>query len=109
MIETITDYNSFWLIIFTFLTIVAVIIGIVLLKGKDTFLFTNIFNKHTAEHIDTTDKFSKAHTEVIEHLPPVYEKELHALEKNNKKIMDILEDISDKLNMLIEHLAYNKK
>ena len=108
MVDTV-QIHLFYPLLFLLLISIVITIGIIIAKSSDNGLFSNIFNKHTAEHIDTTDKFSKAHTEVIEHLPPVYEKELHALEKNNKKIMDILEDISDKLNMLIEHLAYNKK
>ena len=115
--EVTSTYNSFWLIIFSFLTIIAVIIGLIITKSKDNNLFGNIFSKHTDEHIDTTDKFSKAHTEVIA-LPKVYEDELHNLESDVKDIQERLiettEDINKKLDLLIErvakleHISYNK-
>lgn len=95
--------NLFYPLLFLFLLSIVITTGIVIIKSKNNGLFGNIFNKHTAEHIDTTDKFSKAHTEVIEHLPPVYEKELHSLEKNNKKIIDILEGMNKKLDILLEN------
>ena len=64
-----TEYNTFYLIIFGFLSLVAIVIGLVIVKRKDNNLFGNIFNKSSDNAkeitIDTTDKFSKAHTEVI--------------------------------------------
>ena len=100
--ENIT-INLFYPMLFVVIGLLIIVSGVVLIKCKDSNLFNSIFNRHVDEHIDTTDKFSKAHTEVVERtLPPVYEKELHSLEKNNKRIFDILESINNKLDMLIE-------
>lgn len=105
----VTTINLFYPLLFLLLISIVITIGIIIAKSSDNGLFSNIFNKHTAEHIDTTDKFSKAHTEIIDHLPPAYEKELHSLEKNNKKIFEMLENIIGKIDILIEYSTYNKK
>ena len=106
--ETV-EINLFYPLLFTVIGLFIIVSGVVIFKCKDSNLFNNIFNRHVDEHIDTTDKFSKAHTEVIDHLPPVYEKELHSLEKNNKKILEMLENINGKLDILIEYSTGNKK
>ena len=116
--EDIINIRLFYPMLLATITIIAIIIGLVITKGKDNNLFGNIFNKHADEHIDTTEKFSKAHTEVIT-LPETYEKELHTLENNVKDIQDRLiattEDINAKLDLLIERVAkleninYNKR
>ena len=94
-----------------FLTILVVLgsITFCFFKAKDT----NIFFKHTDEHIDTTDKFSKAHTEIIHTLPTNYEQELHDIEKTLKltdeKIIKLTEDINNKLNLIIERIQRLEK
>ena len=118
MIEDIVSIRFFYPMLFSTIIIIAIIIGLIIAKGKDNNLFGNNFNKHSDEHIDTTDKFSKAHTEVITRLPEEYEKELHSLEDNVKTVQDQLiataEDINAKLDLLIErvakleHIEYNK-
>ena len=80
----ITTINLFYPLLFLTIIVAFVIIGIVLVKAKDNSLFGNIFDKHSDEHIDTTSKFSKAHSEVIS-LPKQYEDELHALEISVKQ------------------------
>ena len=102
MIETINDYNSFWLIIFAFLTIVTVVIGLVLRGKSGDKKDTDIFFKSSDNAKEVTLDNNKTHVQVIEHLPPVYEKELHSLEKNNKRILDLLEDINKKVDMLLQ-------
>lgn len=114
----ITTINLFYPLLFLLFLAIVITIGVVCVKGNDNNLFGNIFNKHADEHIDTTDKFSKAHTEVIAHLPETYEKELHVLESDVKDIQERLiqttEDINHKLDLLIERVAklenieYNK-
>ena len=105
MIETVTDYNSFWLIIFASIVIVAVgcIVAtvVVKLKNKDT----DIFFKSNDNAKEVTLDNNKTHLQVIDHLPPVYEKELHSLEKNNKKILEMLESINQKLDIVIENVT----
>lgn len=126
MIETTATYNAFWLIIFTFLAIVVITIGIIFAKTKDNNLFGNIFNRHVDEHVDTTDKFSKAHTEVVA-LPKVYEDELHVLETDVKKandrlssleqvakatdskILNLTIDINNKLDLVIQRIVELEK
>lgn len=108
-----TEYNTFYLIIFGFLSLVAIVIGLVIVKRKDNNLFGNIFNKSSDNAkeitIDTTDKFSKAHTEVITCLPKHYEEELHYLEESVKdvqtRIIETTEDINNKLNIIIAKVA----
>ena len=101
----VNDYNSFWLIIFTFLTIVAIIIGIVVIKCKDNGLFKNIFNRHSDEHEDTTDKMAKMHDNVIHvKFGEEHEKEFDALEKNVRELQKKVIEIDEKVNLLIERI-----
>ena len=104
---TVWDLNLFYP--FLFLTIIVLIatIGLVITKTKDNGLFNNIFNKHTDEHIDTTDKLSKAHTEVVEaKFTPAHEHELHSIEEKLRSIETQMQEISamltDITNRVIE-------
>ena len=88
---TVWDLNLFYP--FLFLTIIVLIatIGLVITKTKDNGLFNNIFNKHTDEHIDTTDKLSKAHTEVVEaKFTPAHETQM-------QEISAMLTDITNRV------------
>lgn len=110
--NTIWTINLFYPLLFLTIIVAFVIIGIVLIKAKDNSLFGNIFDKHADEHIDTTDKFAKAHTEVIA-LPKQYEDELHSLEVSvrdtNQRILDLTNDINKKIDVLIERIAKLEK
>ena len=119
--EDIINLRLFYPMLFSTIIIISIIVGLVIVKGKDNNLFGNIFSKHTDEHIDTTGKLSKAHTEVIATLPKVYEEELHDLETDVKDVKDVqtrlietTEDINHKLDLLIERVValeeirYNK-
>ena len=112
MTEVVTEYNIFWLIIFSFLTIIVITTGIVIIKSKDNNLFGNIFYKHTDEHINTTDKFSKAHSELIA-LPKQYEEELHSLEKSiketNDRLLELTIDINNKIDLLVTRIIKLEK
>ena len=116
MITQIAEIKLFYPMLFLTIGFIAVVIGIVLIKGKDV----KIFNKssdnikelaldNNKTHIDTTDKFSKAHTEVITALPQHYEDELHSLEKAVKntddKLIALAEDVNRKLDMIIERIV----
>ena len=103
----ITTISLFYPLIFLTIIVVAVTIGLVIKGLKSDNIFNNIFSKSSDNAKDVTikitDDFKGIHHDVIEHaLPPVYERELHSLEKNNKRIIDMLETINNKLNMLIE-------
>ena len=115
----ILSFKCFYPILFLSITVitiaVAIIIGIVKVKSKDNNLFGNIFNKHVDEHIDTTDKFSKAHTEMVEvvevvdGIPTQYQHELHSIEETVKKettrldkLVDDMEEVNQKLDILLE-------
>lgn len=107
---TVWDLNLFYP--FLFLTIIVLIatIGLVITKTKDNGLFNNIFNKHTDEHIDTTDKLSKAHTEVVEaKFTPAHEKELDYIEKKIDKIEKDIIEINDKLDAFIQKVIELEK
>ena len=110
--ETLT-INLFYPLLFLLLLAIVITVGIVCIKHKDNNLFGNIFNKSSDNAkeitIDTTDKFSKAHTEVITCLPKHYEEELHYLEESVKdvqtRIIETTEDINNKLNIIIAKVA----
>ena len=108
MIETITSINIFWLVVFGTIVIIStfIIIGTVIikLKSKDNSLFGNIFNNHVDEHIDTTDKFSKIHTEIIAGLPVEYQHELHSLEVDVQKNNDLINEIKKEINILADKI-----
>ena len=76
MIETVNDYNSFWLIVSIAIVVISIcsIVGVVIvkLKNKDTDIalkhdenHKEIFFKHTDEHIDTTSKMKSMHDNVV--------------------------------------------
>lgn len=119
MIETVLSLKLFYPMLFLTIIIIAVtitiVVGLVKTKGKDNNLFGNIFNKHVDEHIDTTDKFSKAHTEmvdvveVVDGIPTQYQHELHSIEETVKKettrldkLVDDMEEVNQKLDILLE-------
>lgn len=119
MIETVLSLKLFYPMLFLTIIIIAVtitiVVGLVKTKGKDNNLFGNIFNKHIDEHIDTTDKFSKAHTEMVEvvevvdGIPTQYQHELHSIEETVKKettrldkLVDDMEEVNQKLDILLE-------
>ena len=106
--EDFITLRWFYPMLFLTISIITIVlictIKTVLVKFKDKDSQNFQFKAHIDEHINTTDKFSKAHTEVIEHtLPPVYEKELHSLEQNNKLVITMLKEITIKLDFLIEN------
>lgn len=112
MIEQTYQIHLFYPMLFLLLLAIVITIGIVCVKNKDNNLFGNIFNKHTDEHIDTTGKLSKAHTEVLT-LPKEYEQEIHALESDVKEIkdnlLDLTKDINDKLSLLLKRVTKLEK
>ena len=101
----ITTINLFYPLISLVLIIGIVTIGIVFAKCKDSSLFNNIFNRHIDEHINTTDKFSKAHTEIIAGLPIVYQQEFHSLEFNVKANKEKIIKLENKINELLEKIS----
>lgn len=114
--ETLT-INLFYPLLFSLIAIIVITIGIVCIKHKDNNLFGNIFNKSSDNAkeitIDTTDKFSKAHSELITCLPKHYEEELHYLEESVKdvqtRMIETTEDINNKLNMILEKVVELEK
>lgn len=100
---TVWDINLFYPLLFLLMIITVVTIGIVLIKNKDNNLFGNIFNRHVDEHIDTTEKFSQAHTEIVKaEFTVAHEKELH-------HIQEMVEEINDKLDDIIERVIELEK
>ena len=110
---TVWDINLFYPLLFLLVIVAIVSISIVLIKIKDSNLFNNIFNRHVDEHIDTTSKFSKSHTEIVAGLPIVYHKEFHNLEqevKNNHKYMiEIATELNQKMDKIIERISVLEK
>ena len=111
--EEVFTAKLFYPMLFTTITIVLVVLIVAIkstfTKFKDSDLFNNIFNRHVDEHIDTTDKFSKAHSEVVDGIPKQYQQELHSIEvtvreeqtKLNKLVQEV-SDINEKLDILLE-------
>lgn len=100
--ETLT-INLFYPLLFTVIVVLIVTVGCVLVKCKDNNLFGNIFNKssdNTKEiTLNTTDKLSKAHTEIVEvKWDEAHEKEMHRLEVQIREIIE-------KLDMLIKRVS----
>lgn len=115
MIETVAEYNTFWLIIFSAITIIAVggILDIVIikLKNKDTDIFFKSSDNAKDVTIDTTDKLSKAHTEVVEaKWDNAHEKEMHDIEDKLRNIEKQMQEISDMLTDITNRvIALEKK
>lgn len=101
--ETI-EINLFYPLITLTVIIFIIIVGIVIIKIKDSSLFNNIFNRHVDEHIDTTNKFSLSHTEIVSGLPVIYHQEFHNLEKEIKNNKQYMFKINKKINILIEKI-----
>lgn len=113
MIETVSSYNSFWLIIFSSIVIVAIggIIAFVVvkLKNKDTDIFFKSNDNAKEITIDTTTKMANMHTEVVDGIPTQYQHELHSIEETVKKettrldkLVDDMEEVNQKLDILLE-------
>ena len=103
----ITTINLFYPLVFLTVIVVVITLGLVIKGLKSEHVLNNIFSKSSDNAKDVTikvtDDFKDMHNNIVEHtLPPVYERELHSLEKNNKRIIDMLETINSKLDMLIE-------
>ena len=96
----VTTINLFYPLMFLAIIVIAVIIGIVIIKIKDSSLFNNIFNRHVDEHIDTTNKFSLSHTEIVSGLPIVYHYEIHDLECKIKNIDKKIDELIKEINIL---------
>ena len=109
MVEYVT-LRLFYPMLFATIIVLGIIVGLVITKTKDNGLFNNIFNKHTDEHIDTTDKLSKAHTEVVEaKWDNAHEKELDYIEKKIDKIEKDIIEINDKLDAFIQKVIELEK
>lgn len=99
----VNDYNSFWLIIFTFLTILVIVIGIVI-RGKisdrkDTVIFAKSSDNAKEVTISVTDKMADMHDGVVKaQFTESHEHELHRLQRS-------LEEISAKLSLLTARVA----
>lgn len=105
----VVEVNLFYPLLFTIIGLFIIVGGVVIVKCKDSTLFNNIFNRHVDEHIDTTDKFSKSHTEVVAGLPVIYHQEFHSLEKEvkdtNSRIIQLANEINEKMDLLIERIT----
>ena len=108
MMETMT-INLFYPMLFTTIVIILVVLICAVKSGFQ-------FKTHVDEHKDTTGKFSKAHTEVIDGLPIQYHKELHSLEvsveDNRNKMQEIIQivtDMNNKLDLAIERIIELEK
>lgn len=110
MVEYVT-LRLFYPMLFTTIIVLGIIVGLVITKTKDNGLFNNIFNKHTDEHIDTTDKLSKAHTEVVEaKWDNAHEKEMHDIEDKLRNIEKQMQEISAMLTDITNRvIALEKK
>ena len=105
----ILSMHWFYPMLFTTIIAIAIITGLVITKLKDSNLFNNIFNKHTDEHIDTTDKMKSMHDNVVKaDFTQSHEKEIHDIETRLKKVeQDIIEN-NKKLDFLLENVVKNQ-
>lgn len=98
----VNDYNSFWLINFTFLTILVVVIGIVI-RGKisdkkDTFIFAKSSDNAKEVNIHVTNKMADMHDGVVKaQFTENHEHEIHRIQRK-------LEEISNDLSILTERV-----
>lgn len=131
MTEIVTEYNSFWLIIFIFLTIVAIIAGIVI-RGKssnkkDTTIFTKssdnakeITLDNNKVHMDTTGKmksmhdnvvkvdFTSSHEHELDEIEQTIDTHTTQLEQLTLKVEQIDVKVDELLNQFIELKNQNK-
>lgn len=100
--EDIITLKLFYPMLFTTIVIISVVLICAVKSGFQ-------FKTHVDEHIDTTDKFSKSHTEVVSGLPIVYHKEIHNLEKEvkntNSRIIELAKEINEKMDLLVERVT----
>lgn len=131
MIETVNDYNSFWLIISIVIIVISVcgIVGVVIvkLKNKDTDIALKhddnnkeIFFKHTDEHIDTTSKmksmhdnvvkvdFTNSHEQELDDIEQIIDNHTTQLEQLTLKVEQIDVKVDELLNQFIEIRKQNK-
>lgn len=120
MIEQTFQIHLFYPLLFIFLTIVVVTIGLVIKGRSSDFTFKDIFIKHddnnkdiffrhSEEHEDTTSKMKDMHTEVVDGIPTQYQHELHSIEETVKKettrldkLVEDMTEINHKLDILLE-------
>lgn len=109
MIEETYQIHLFYPLLFVVIGLFIIMASIVIIKFKDSSLFNSIFNRHVDEHIDTTNKFSLSHTEVVSGLPIIYHKEFHQLEedvKDNKfRIIQLAKELNEKMDILVERVT----
>ena len=108
MIDLISA-KLFYPMLFTTITIItiaiAIIIGLVKAKTKDNGLFNNIFNRHSDEHEDITDKMKSMHDNVIHvEFSEKHEKEFHSLECNIKELQKNLKELKQQVDLLVERV-----
>lgn len=100
---TVWDLNLFYPFLFLTIIIIAGLIAFIIFKCKDSTLFNNIFNKHSDEHIDTTDKMCNMHDKVVTLAwDSTKEQELHRIEC-------LIKEISFKVDALTERVIYLEK
>ena len=113
MLEQVTQIHLFYPLLFIFLIVVVVTIGLVIKGNKSDGTFKDIFFKSSDNAkditIDTTNKMKDMHGKVVDGIPEKYQHELHSIEitvkeeqtKLNKLVQDI-SDINDKLDILLQ-------
>lgn len=102
MITQVTTIKLFYPMFFATIAIIAVCliftVKSILEKYKEIDSKNFLYKTHTNEHIDTTDKFSKAHTEIVTvKWDEAHEKEMHRME-----IM--IKEINNKVDMLVDRV-----
>lgn len=99
----VTTINLFYPLLFITIGLFIIVGGVVIIKCKDSTLFNNIFNKHSDEHIDTTDKMCNMHDKVVTLAwDSTKEQELHRIEC-------LIKEISFKVDALTERVIYLEK
>lgn len=122
MIDSV-QIHLFYPLLFIFLIVVVVTIGLVI-KGKssdkkDTFIFAKSSDNAKEVTIDTTDKMKDMHHEVVERIPDSYEKELDDIEQtvdtHSTQIQNLVEKVEeiniklDEVLMQVVELRRQKK
>lgn len=109
MVDTV-QIHMFYPLLFLTTMVFFVVIMIILIKIKDNRLFINVFNKSNDNAkevtLDVNDKFSKAHTEVVSiKWDEAHEREMHAINDKVKTIEESLNEINEKLDILIKKVT----
>lgn len=106
----VLTFHLFYPMLFTTIGVITIVLIFatksILIKYKDNDSQNFRFKTHVEEHIDTTNKMSKMHDNVIKvDFTDKHEKELDFLEKALEKVQKEVGELNSKVDLLIEKVA----